>query len=89
MVITFEAIYKDGVLKPLEPLNLREGERVEISLVTGPEQAAEFRLEDCLKPFLSGPPPDADELEDFLKTEHRKSLDRLLRQIDGDFEEKE
>ena len=42
MLRHFEAIYEDGVLKPLQPLNLAEHERV--SLVMG--QDADADLED-------------------------------------------
>lgn len=34
MVITFDAVYSGGVLRPSRPLALREGERVEVTLTS-------------------------------------------------------
>lgn len=34
---TIEAIYEDGVFKPLKKIRLREHEKVELSVVTGDE----------------------------------------------------
>ena len=34
MPISFEAVYENGVLKPLQPLPLREHERVEVTIAT-------------------------------------------------------
>jgi predicted DNA-binding antitoxin AbrB/MazE fold protein len=36
MTITIEAIYEDGVLKPAQPLPLKEHERVQITVQTPP-----------------------------------------------------
>lgn len=33
MSVTFAAVYENGVLRPLEPLNLEEGVRVEVAVV--------------------------------------------------------
>ena len=41
MAITVEAIYEDGVLKPSEPLPLKEHERVEISIKPKPNWVEE------------------------------------------------
>ncbi|MHB1572188.1 MAG: antitoxin family protein [Solirubrobacteraceae bacterium] len=35
MSLTFEAIYEDGVLKPIEPLPLKEHEKVTVTLSSG------------------------------------------------------
>lgn len=32
MSLTFEAIYEDGVLKPVEPLSLKEHDRVRVTI---------------------------------------------------------
>jgi predicted DNA-binding antitoxin AbrB/MazE fold protein len=39
MTLQIEAVYEQGVLKPLAPLALVEGTRVEITLVTQPPPA--------------------------------------------------
>jgi predicted DNA-binding antitoxin AbrB/MazE fold protein len=40
MSVRIEAIYEGGVLRPVKPLDLTEGERVELSLVTTSEVEA-------------------------------------------------
>jgi predicted DNA-binding antitoxin AbrB/MazE fold protein len=39
MSITIEAIYENGVLKPVQPLTLREQEKVQVTVHTGPSIA--------------------------------------------------
>lgn len=34
MTLTFEAVYENGVLKPTQPLPLKERERVQLTVVT-------------------------------------------------------
>jgi predicted DNA-binding antitoxin AbrB/MazE fold protein len=41
------AIYEDGVLKPLDPLNLAEHQRVWLRIGTGPSQEADLVLNQC------------------------------------------
>lgn len=41
MTLTVEAVYEDGVLKPVEPLPLKEREQVEISIQTQPVKLAQ------------------------------------------------
>ena len=40
MLVTIKAKYKDGVLVPLEPLNLNEGDEVFVSLDPKPDRRA-------------------------------------------------
>ena len=40
MSVRIEAIYEHGVLRPAKPLNLTEGEQVELNLVTSSEAEA-------------------------------------------------
>jgi predicted DNA-binding antitoxin AbrB/MazE fold protein len=69
MAYTFEAVYENGVLKPTQPLPLREHEKVEVTVVTKrnwveetagimgfqgtPEEADYFAMD----PDLDFPPP--------------------------------
>jgi len=58
-----DAIYEDGVLKPLKPLNLSEHERVRVSVVSqvqGPSQFvdAQRRYFEELDVELAGIPDD-------------------------------
>ncbi|HTV54161.1 MAG TPA: antitoxin family protein [Terriglobia bacterium] len=36
MAISFEAVYENGVLKPVQPLPLKEHERVQVTVETPP-----------------------------------------------------
>jgi len=40
MSVRIEAVYEQGVLRPVKPLNLIEGEHVELNLVTAAEAEA-------------------------------------------------
>jgi predicted DNA-binding antitoxin AbrB/MazE fold protein len=69
MAITVEAVYENGVLKPVQPLPLREHERVEVTVVTkrnwveetagicGFKGTAEEADLFALDPELDFPPP--------------------------------
>ncbi len=73
MAITVEAVYENGVLKPVKPLPLREHETVEVTVVTkrnwveetagimgfqGTHEAAEYFAMD---PELAFPPPPEEQ----------------------------
>jgi len=69
MAITIEAVFENGVFKPIRPLSMREHERVELTIVTkrnwveetagimgftGTHEEAEYFAMD---PELEYPPP--------------------------------
>jgi predicted DNA-binding antitoxin AbrB/MazE fold protein len=70
MAITVEAIYENGVLKPAQPLPLKEHERVEVTIVTkanwveatrgimGFQGTAEVADYFAMDPELAFPPPE-------------------------------
>ncbi len=73
MIRTTEAIFTDGVLKPVEPLNLREQQRVritveEVEALTESERAAAlkqfFEKADRMGFRSEGPYPTRDELHE-------------------------
>lgn len=37
MSLHIKAVYEQGILRPVNPLNLPEGERVELALISSPE----------------------------------------------------
>ncbi len=41
MILTFEAIYENGVLKPVQPLPLKEQERVQVTVHTASQWVSE------------------------------------------------
>ena len=44
MIVKVKAIYSNGALTPLEPLNLEEGQEVMVSIDTKPQLSHEERL---------------------------------------------
>ncbi len=55
MTKTIEAVYERGVLRPLEPLHLPEGARLDIILVTDDEAGARRRPADILAEIAALP----------------------------------
>jgi predicted DNA-binding antitoxin AbrB/MazE fold protein len=72
MPITVEAVYEDGVLKPIRPLPLKEHERVQVTVQTPPPDIVQAQgilgwkgTSEELAPFALDPeyeyPPEAEE----------------------------
>lgn len=59
---TIEAVYERGALRPLEPLELEEGKRVQIQIVTA-RQRAEDVLEHAARVFEDLSPDDLADVE--------------------------
>lgn len=59
---TIEAVYERGALRPLEPLDLEEGKRVQIQIVTA-RQRAEDVLERAARVLGDLSPDDLAEVE--------------------------
>jgi len=83
MTITIDATYEDGVLKPSEPLPLREHETVRVTVEQNRERTVEVEPGDCAneppRPTLaekilalahSLPPGALDNLPDDLAAQH-------------------
>lgn len=63
MSITFEAVFENGVLRPLEPIALEEGARVEVAVIESPfplatESAAEILSRIAALPVEGGGDPE-------------------------------
>ncbi len=72
MTISFEAVYENGVLKPVQPLPLKEHERVRVTVETPPLDILQAGgilgwkgTSEELAPFALDPeyeyPPESDE----------------------------
>lgn len=76
-----EAIYKDGVLKPLQPLELAEDERMRLSISTSTESGGQAGLEYIERLELelrdAPPAPGLDEV--------RRRLARIPGSLAADF----
>lgn len=55
MTKLIEAIYEQGVLRPLEPLQIPEGARLDIILITREKMSAEQRPADILAEIAALP----------------------------------
>jgi predicted DNA-binding antitoxin AbrB/MazE fold protein len=56
MTTTIEAVYEHGVLRPLTPLSLREGQRVQVQLT--PEEATEALGAASILAAIAAMPPE-------------------------------
>jgi predicted DNA-binding antitoxin AbrB/MazE fold protein len=66
MVKTFSAVYEDGVLRPLEPVELSEHQRVTVFVAETPEELAEPWLDHEYMARIKA----ADEYEPTLEEVH-------------------
>ena len=86
MVTIIGAIYEDGVLKPMEPLDLPDKQVVEIRVEVKGEQPRKIaNLDGIWADYVVGGPLTYEEIEAITHDEHVKSIGRTLRQIDGNF----
>jgi predicted DNA-binding antitoxin AbrB/MazE fold protein len=87
MVTTIRAIYEDGVFKPLEPVDLQEKQEVEITVQAEQQSTGKVaNLDGIWAQYLVGGLLSYEEIDEITEGAHRKSLERTLRQISGDFE---
>jgi predicted DNA-binding antitoxin AbrB/MazE fold protein len=70
MSLRVEAVYENGVLRPLQPLNLKEHEHVMVSVLKPEEEISDLDLdyiesvrEECRR---SGPAPGLEEVRALL-----------------------
>lgn len=78
-----DAVYEDGVFKPAEPLNLVDKQQVKLKVTVPTNTRQIVKLRGVLANVWGG--LDYEALDAELKAERQKSLDRLLRQVEGDF----
>jgi predicted DNA-binding antitoxin AbrB/MazE fold protein len=76
------AVYEDGVLRPLQPLNLRERQTVRVQLLPDEPTDVERVVQSLVKAGLITPPPGRSEV-DPVSEEERRELARVLGQAPG------
>lgn len=76
------AVYEDGVLRPLQPLNLRERQTVRVQLLPEEPTDVERVVQSLVKAGLITPPPGRSEV-DPVSEEERRELARVLGQAPG------
>lgn len=74
-VITINAIYQNGVIKPLEPVNLAENEQVVLKIVRGQGEGAAERKIISLEGIWAGlGDPTFEEIETLTERAHQERL---------------
>ncbi len=88
MSISMWARYQNGVLKPADPLPLKENQRVRIVVLPQPEEVDEQRLTEMHRradEWLAQQPPDAVQLAPRLSLEEQHAFeaefDEILRGV--------
>ncbi len=79
MTETITAVYEKGILRPLQPLHLREGQTVHIRILpelTGADDAA---IRSLVEAGLLTPPRGNSDVEPLSEQEQRELADRLGR----------
>jgi predicted DNA-binding antitoxin AbrB/MazE fold protein len=61
---TIRAVYEDGVLRPLEPINLPDQQVVELHIQTAGEQRRIAHLGGSRAAYISGDIPSFEEIQD-------------------------
>jgi predicted DNA-binding antitoxin AbrB/MazE fold protein len=84
--LTVRAIYEDGVFKPLESIDLPDKEMVEFEIEVKGQKPKNIDFEGALKPYWKED-TDIEAVLEELRAERTQSFERLMRQIEGDFEE--
>ncbi len=84
--LTVRAIYEDGVFNPLESIDLPDKEMVEFEIEFKSKKPKNVDFEGALKPYWDEN-TDVEAVLEELRAERTQSFERLMRQIEGDFEE--
>ncbi len=83
MMETVTVIYEKGVLRPLQPLNLREQQSVRIQIMPEKpvmdEDEGEAAIRILVEAGLLTPPPRRSDVDPVSEEERRKLADRLGR----------
>jgi len=76
------AVYENGVLRPLHPLNLRERQTVRVQVLPEEPGKVEQVIQALVEAGLLTPPPGHSEI-DPLSEEERRELAQTLSQASG------
>jgi predicted DNA-binding antitoxin AbrB/MazE fold protein len=88
MVTIIKAKYENGVLKPLEPLDLPENQVVELRIEVKEERPRKIaKLGGAWAQYLKGESLSFEEIQALTHDEHMRSLERTLRQVEEGFGE--
>jgi predicted DNA-binding antitoxin AbrB/MazE fold protein len=78
MADTITAIYENGVLRPLGPLSLQDGETVELQVSpANPKILAEFAVQSLVEKGVLTPPPNDPKIKSVTQEEVCKLATKL------------
>ena len=81
--ITINAIYQNGMIKPLEPVNLAENERVVLQIIRDQGKDAAEHKAISLEGIWAGlGDPTFEEIEALTKEAHQERLNKLIASLD-------
>jgi predicted DNA-binding antitoxin AbrB/MazE fold protein len=81
--MTITAIYQNGMIKPLEPVNLSENERVVLQIIRGQEKGPVEPKIISLEGIWAGlGDPTFEEIEALTKEAHQERLNKLIASLD-------
>jgi len=75
VIKTIEVVFEKGVFKPLEPVDLKEGEKMDICIEG--EKGVIKKVETSLRDFYDFLPRDFDFTQEKLRTDSRARFKRL------------
>jgi predicted DNA-binding antitoxin AbrB/MazE fold protein len=84
--LTVRAVYEDGVFKPLDAIDLPNKELVELEIKVKGQKLKNIDFEGALKPYWNEN-TDVEAIFEELRTKRAESFERLMKQIEGNFEE--
>ena len=81
--ITINAIYQNGMIKPLEPVNLAENEQVVIQIIRDQGKGPDERQVISLEGIWTGlGDPTFEEIETLTEKAHQERLNKLIASLD-------
>jgi predicted DNA-binding antitoxin AbrB/MazE fold protein len=84
--MTVRAIYENGVLKPLDPLNLPEKQILEVRIEIPAQERRIVRLGGTWSQYVTGGGLPFEEIQSIVHEAEARSLNRLIKQIGGEFD---
>jgi predicted DNA-binding antitoxin AbrB/MazE fold protein len=76
------AVYEQGVLRPLHPLELKEHQRVRLQVLPEPLEKVEHAIRALIQAGLLTPPPGHSDISP-LSEQERHELSELLGRVPG------
>ena len=87
MTITFKAIVKNGLLQPLEPLDLAENQIVDLEIVSGKDARVNVKLKGAWAKYLKDQSLSYEEIQSVTHSAQIEAMERSVREFERGLEE--